>query len=272
MSTAMECQASTTLLPASIVVTRPIGQAQSLSDRIAAMGLATTVFPLLDILPAPDELEIDSAASRLHDYAMVVFVSTNAVDAFVPRVAHWPDRVACAVVGDGTRMRLAQFGLDEDRIKIVSPWPGQSQDSKSLFARLDLATLRHRRVLIVRAESGRDYLARALTKNQVWVDCIAAYRRIAPEMDATRIARLSALLEQRHCWVMTSGESVAVLLEMAKTIHGLRGARDAREQHLLVSHHRIAASARSLGFARIITCGTGDDAIVACLRSLLERK
>ena len=70
-----------------ILVTRPAAQATTLAEKIAGAGGEPVLFPLLEIAPADDLVPLDEAIAHLDDYAIVVFVSPNAVDYSLPRDA-----------------------------------------------------------------------------------------------------------------------------------------------------------------------------------------
>ena len=92
----------------SIVITRPLAQAEALAPRIAALGLRPVLFPLLEILQLADSRPLQAAFARLDDYALVMFVSPNAIDAAFRHIASWPAGVAIGIVGAGSRAALAR--------------------------------------------------------------------------------------------------------------------------------------------------------------------
>ena len=74
-----------------VVITRPAGQSSELAARLAAAGIVTLDFPLIDIAPVADEAPLRAALASLERYALVVFVSPNAIDhAFAKSGAIWP--------------------------------------------------------------------------------------------------------------------------------------------------------------------------------------
>ena len=69
------------LKAASVVITRPRAQAEGLARAVAAIGRTPVVLPLLEIAPLPDTSALRAALAALEGYALVAFVSPNAVDA-----------------------------------------------------------------------------------------------------------------------------------------------------------------------------------------------
>jgi len=250
-----------------VVVTRPRAQAEPLARRVAALGREAVVFPLLDIHPLPDPQPLREALRDLSRYALVAFVSPNAIDAAFAVLPGWPREAAIGVMGEGSRAALARHGVNDANARIFSPRDPSRTDSATLLQALDLAALRGRRALIVRGESGRELLAEALRDAGVAVEQVAAYRRIAPVLDAGARARLLALLERQADWIITSSEALRVLLQMVREVGGDAGVVKMQQQCIIVPHARIEETARQLGFINRIQTGSGDEHVLAALQS-----
>lgn len=250
-----------------VVITRPEAQSAPLAARLRALGQAAIVFPLLDIQPLPDPTALQAALSRLHTYAMVAFVSPNAIDAVFARLTHWPAGVIAAVVGEGSRQALARHGLTAANAQIVSPVDPHRTDSETLVDALELDALRGARALIIRAETGRELLADRLRDAGIEVEQVAAYRRSAPPMDAERRSLLQRLLVEDNDWIVTSSEALRILRDSVYQIAGAPGWRAMSDKQLIVPHQRIADTASSLGFCRVILTDSGDEALVAAIQS-----
>ncbi len=254
-------------MSAVVVITRPLAQAEPLAARLAAAGIPVEIFPLLDIQPLADTGPLASAMARLTDYALVAFVSPNAVDAAFCFIPQWPAGVIAAVVGEGSRQALARQGLTESNARIVYPTDPHRTDSDTLLDVLDLDTLRGRKALIVRAETGRELLAERLRDAGVAVDKIAAYRRGAPLLDTARRARLAALLASGADWVITSSEALRNLQQDVLETAGPSGWDTMRMCRLIVPHRRIAETAQELGFTHVMLTDSGDEALLAAIQS-----
>ncbi len=250
-----------------VVVTRPLVQALPLADKVSRLGRAAVVFPLLDILPLDDLAPLHERMARLEDYAMVAFVSPNAIDAALPLVQRWPSAVAIGVVGAGSRSALARHGITDANARIYSPEDPRRSDSEALVEILDRDALRGQRVLIVRGESGREFLADALRAAGVQVDPVAAYRRTAPALDAQRRAQLVRLLDDGAEWLITSSEAMRILHDFVLEVRGDAGLASLRRQRLIVPHKRIAETAQSFGCEDLIVTASGDDQLLAALQS-----
>lgn len=260
---------------ARVIITRPAAQAGPLAASIAALGLQVELLPLLEIhaLDGLEECErLAAVLARLTDYDLVAFVSPNAVDCAFAHLASWPAGVALAVVGEGSRLALAAHGVNDSNASITSPGEHARSDSEHLLLALDLPALRGKRVLIVRGDGGRDFLADGLRAAGAGVEFVTAYRRAVPRLTPTLRATLERLLAHNHDWIITSSEALRGLLSLLGQMDdGHEGAAafvvKMKQQHLIVPHARIAQSAAELGFARVTLTGSGDAGVLAALQS-----
>lgn len=255
--------------PPVVVVTRPRAQAPMLVAALERHGLRTHQFPLLDIAPTPNLSDLRAALGDPSRYALVVFVSPNAVQqafAAMPEGFRWPQEVPVAVVGPASAQALATHGVAPPAHRVIKPdthADDARQDSEALYARLDVPSLRGREVLIVRGNGGREWLADQLREAGASVRTVEAYRRSVPVPDAAAWLALRAVLSSRHAWTLTSSEAVRNLDELARanlspadldTLHGAPS---------FASHARIVEQAKSLGFRDVTLTGAGDDQLLA---------
>jgi uroporphyrinogen-III synthase len=251
-------------MPATVVITRPLAQAQPLAERIAALGRAVAVLPLLEISPLPDQGPLKAALAALDTYALAAFVSPNAVEAAFAHIASWPGGLKAAVVGEGSRAALLANGVPAG--DIFSPPDPAASDSEHLLEVLDLAALNGKRALIVRGESGRELLADRLRAAGVLVDTVAAYRRCVPALTPALAAQLSGLLDRDAEWLVTSSEALRGLVSLLNQLDGTIAVAKLQRQHIIVPHTRIAETAKQAGFQRVTLTGSGDDRLVAALQ------
>ncbi|WP_036165839.1 uroporphyrinogen-III synthase [Massilia sp. 9096] len=253
-----------------VVVTRPRRQAGPLADAIAALGRTAVVLPLLEIAPLPDTTLLQAALSDLARYALVAFVSPNAIEAAFAHVRAWPGATAIAVVGAASRAALAQYPVIDPATRIVSPLDPAFSDSEHLIealeATLGLDALRARRVLVVRGDGGRELLPDALRAAGAEVETVAAYRRAVPALSPALAASLQALLARPNDWIITSSEALRGLVELAGRLETPCTVADLQHQRLIVPHSRIAETARALGFTDLTLTGSGDERLLAALQ------
>ncbi len=246
-----------------VIVTRPAQQALPWVERLQALGVDAAALPLIGIGPVPDPAAVDEAWARLAAFALVMFVSANAVQHFVarrPAGAPWPASVLAGSTGPGTSAALRESGIGEASI-VEPPADAPSFDSEALWARLASRDWRGRRVLVVGGEDGRDWLADTLRGRGAVVEFVAAYRRLPPVLDRAAQALLLAALADpdQHRWHFSSSEAVAHLQALAPTA-------DWRRSHALASHPRIADAARRAGFGHVERVSPLPEAVAAAVQ------
>ena len=250
-----------------VVITRPLAQAGLLAQRVAAIGRDAVMFPLLEIHPLSNPAELHAALHDLTAYAMVAFVSPNAINAAFSVVPGWPRDIVFAIMGEGSRAALAHHGVTSANAHIVGPRDAPRTDSQTLLEALDLGALKGKCVLIIRGETGREFLADRLRDAGVQVTQVAAYRRVAPTMDQARRAQLRTLLDAKCDWIVTSSEALEILMRMAQQVADGGGVVKMQQQKIIVPHVRIEETARALGFIDITLTGSGDEHLLAALQS-----
>lgn len=229
-----------------VIVTRPSAQADAWVEALRQRGVHAQALPLIGIAPPLDVEPVHAAWRSLPQRALVMFVSANAVEHFFaarPAGALWPASLAAGSTGPGTSAALRAAGVS----RIEEPAADAAQfDSEALWQRLAGQAWQGRQVLIVRGEGGRDWLAGTLAGQGAQVDFVAAYRRLAPRLDAAGQALLRAALAApaEHLWVFSSSEAVGRLAPLAPQA-------DWSASQAVASHPRIAQAAREAGFGRV---------------------
>ncbi|WP_459199359.1 fused uroporphyrinogen-III synthase HemD/membrane protein HemX [Ralstonia pseudosolanacearum] len=252
-----------------VIVTRPRAQAPMLVAALERHGLRTLQFPLLDIAPTPNLDNLRAALADPSRYALVVFVSPNAVQqafAAMPEGFRWPQDVPAAVVGPASAQALAAHGVAAPTYRVIRPdshADDARQDSEALYARLDVATLSGREVLIVRGNGGREWLADRLREAGVAVRTVEAYRRSVPVPDAAAWAALREVLAGRHAWTLTSSEAARNLDSLARASLSAAEVEALHAAPCFAPHARIVEQAQSLGFRDVTLTGAGDDRLLA---------
>lgn len=230
-----------------VIVTRPPAQAAGWVDALRALGVEAEALPLIGIAPPADPGPVRAAWRALPGTTMVMFVSANAVQHFFaerPAGAPWPADTLAASTGPGTSAALRAAGVGAQLVE--PPADAPSFDSEALWARVCERDWAGRRVLVVRGEDGRDWLAATLRAHGAVVDFVAAYRRLPPRADAAGLALLQAArgAPAAHLWVFSSSEAVGHLAALAPGADW-SGAR------AVASHPRIAETVRAAGFGRV---------------------
>ncbi len=247
-----------------VLVTRPAEQAGPWVERLRERGIAAEALPLIEIAPPADAAALRSAWAEMASFRLVVFVSANAVLHFFaerPPDLAWPDGTEAGAPGSGTAEALREAGVAA--AAIVTPAADAAQfDSESLWARLQGRAWRGARVLVVRGDGGRDWLAERLVAAGAQVDTVSAYRRLAPTFAGAERDRLEAAIADADAvWLFSSSEAIANLERAA-------GAGRWRAARAVATHPRIAARARSLGFGVVVEAAPGLEAVIACIQSI----
>jgi uroporphyrinogen-III synthase len=257
----------TDVAAALVVITRPRAQAADLAAAVAALGRTPVLLPLLEISPLPNQANLQAVLAGLADYALVAFVSPNAIDAAFAHIDAWPRGVTLAVLGEGSRAALHAHGVTDANACIASPGPDAGSDSESLLRALDLAGLAGKRVLIVRGESGRELMADGFQAAGALVTTVAAYRRRVPPLTGELAAALERLLAAPNDWIVTSSEALRGLVALVEQLDSPDFVSKLQQQRWIVPHARIAETARALGLARVTLSGSGDVRLLAALQS-----
>lgn len=234
---------------ATLVLTRPRQQAGEWLQRLAALGVAAQSLPLIEIVPG-DGREAAAAWAALPEAALAMFVSPNAVEQFFahrPGAQAWPAATLAACVGPGSARALREAGVPA--ALIVQPPPdAASLDSEHLWPCLSGRAWDGRRVLLLRGEGGRDWLAERLRERGARTDYFSVYARRCPQPDAAGRALLNTILgaPAAHVWLFSSAEAIGHLRTLAPQ------SQDWSTVRCIATHERIAAAARRLGLAHVV--------------------
>jgi len=198
-----------------ILVTRPREQAAELVRRIEATGAEPIEAPMIRIAPPDDYGPLDDACARVGDFDWIVFSSANAVETFLDRLLAGPQDlralhgVKLCAVGPTTGERLAAYGLKVDLT------PSEYRAEAMLRALLEHRpggsdTVRGLRVLLPRADIGREVLADELRKHGADVTEVVAYRTIVTEPEREGEPDIYRMLLEKHIDVVTFTSASAV--------------------------------------------------------------
>lgn len=238
-----------------ILVTRPAAQAGPLVELIAAQGGEPVLFPLLEISPAHDLQPLQNTIAQLQDYAIVVFISPNAVDFSLPVILQqrsWPSGLRAAAIGQSTVAQLASFGIGG----VIAPRRRFDSEALLELPEMQAECVAGRKVLILRGNGGRELLAETLAARGAVVDCVTCYHRSAPS-DGSQVL---SLLRNKQLAALTvsSSEGLRNLLALLDT----EGYERLRLLPIFVPHRRIAEVANELGLQSIILTGPADAGII----------
>ena len=188
-----------------VLVTRPVDQADALSERVRELGATVVCQPAIEIGPPDSYEEVDAAIGFLGDFDTLIFCSRNGVRYFLDRLfdsgvdARKLSGLRIAVVGKQTAAELSQYHILADTI------PSQF-DAQSLGNEL-AGEISGKKVLIIRASRGKENLAEMLTRAGGKVTQVVAYSHRDVETPETYVTRL---FEQRKIdWVTVTSSATA---------------------------------------------------------------
>lgn len=219
------------------ILTRPQGKNEKLAAQLGLRGIGTLVLPALHIQGAacpPAALPLPC------NYDLVIFVSSTAVQLYCRQLTsvtgtwQWPAHTFAATVGQAS----AQALYDDHRIapaNILHPdADAKQQDSEALWSVLQPLLPKVRRVLIVRGQGGRDWLANQLQQAGCHVDRHAAYQRMA------------------QCWTLQQTNLLETRMAGQKAIICLvTSSQSAEAIHENIERHYLAALWKPVRFVTI---------------------
>jgi len=193
-----------------ILVTRPREQAGELVERLESMGAEAIEAPMIRIVPPDDYGPLDEVCMRAATFDWIIFSSGNAVDAFIERLLHTPHDlrhlhgVKLCVVGPATAERLARHGLKVDLT------PAEYRAEAVVRAIADRGDVRGLKILVPRADIGRELLADELRRQGADVTEVVAYRTVVAEPEREGEPDVYGMLLERRLDVVTFTSASAV--------------------------------------------------------------
>jgi uroporphyrinogen III methyltransferase / synthase len=193
-----------------VLVTRPREQAGGLVEQLEAMGAEAIEAPMIRILPPDDFGPLDEACAQAGTFDWIIFASANAVDAFFNRLLASPyDLRALAgarlcVVGASSAERLAARGLKADLV------PAEYHAEAVVRALTEHVDVRRLRILLPRADIGREVIADELKKRGAEVTEVVAYRTAVVEAEREGEPDIYRMLLDRRIDVVTFTSASAV--------------------------------------------------------------
>ena len=190
-----------------VLVTRARAQASKLVELLTDAGADVVQCPTIRCEAIADNAPLVSAARAIGSFDWVLFASANAVDALWSALADLGlDSRALAGVkvgamGPATAEALVTRGVTADLV------PSETRSEGLLDELGDVGGLR---ILLPRAEDGRDVLRRGLVEAGADVVSIAAYRTVAVEDNVDEVVALLSL-----------GHLDAITLTSASTVSNL---------------------------------------------------
>jgi uroporphyrinogen III methyltransferase/synthase len=193
-----------------VLVTRSPDQAGELVDRLEMLGAEAIEAPTIRIAMLDDYALLDEAVARVNRFDWIVFSSVNAVDALVGRLLASPldlralGGVRLCAIGPATSERLARNGLKADLM------PAEYRAETLAEALSGSASIRGMKVLLPRADIGREVIGHELRKHGASVTDVVAYRTTAVDPEREGGPDIYKMLLERRIDVVTFTSTSAV--------------------------------------------------------------
>jgi uroporphyrinogen-III synthase len=253
--------------PVVVIVTRPDDAGRRLAGNITQRGIRAVWWPAFEIAAAPDTEAARSALARLSDYDLALFVSPNAVRAAAALLGayQWPRGTMIGAVGASTRAAV-EAELRPADVAVIAPDEEGGSGSEAFWRAWQARSPGVKRVLLLRAQSGRDWLMQRFVESGAVVDVVAVYTRRRHRLSAADVAQLREWIAAgvTPAIVFSSSEAVAALDQQADA----DARRWLRSGTAIATHSRIAQQLAADGYARVIGATLDDDAIIAKLESI----
>lgn len=252
---------------APVIVTRPAGPGRRLVEELDRRGREVMWCPAFDIVAPDDEAEVHRTLARLAEYDLALFVSPNAVQATAARLAaDWPAGTVIGAVGAATLEATAALRGAAHAVKLA-PEEEDESGSEGFWRAWQASGRQARKVLLLRASAGRDWIVDRFRAAGAVVDALAVYDRRPHRLGGPERRLIQEWQRDGRApiTIVSSTESVASILEQ---VEGIEGAADWLKRGLAVATHpRIAQRLHAAGFACVETTSADDSAVIGTLES-----
>lgn len=237
-----------------VLVTRPSHQAKALSDGFKALGAQVMSLPAIEIraaqrdsAPMPAQTTQLDWLKHLSDFDFAVFISPNAVEygsALILAQGNIPDKLKLVTIGRASAEKLLQC---TGRAADILPRDKFSSEALLALKPMQSQSVSGKKLLIIRGNGGREYLAEVLKQRGATVEYAEVYQRCLPPVDGKILAEIWGD-EPPNIVTITSAEGLKNLLQLV----GVRYQELLRNTPIVVVTRSMLLLARELGFCNDI--------------------
>jgi uroporphyrinogen-III synthase len=252
-------------LRAPVIVTRPGGPGQRLNDALNRRGRDVVWCPAFDIGPPVDEELVRRTLDRLAEYDLALFVSPNAVHATAERLREpWPAGTVIGAVGAATREATAALP-GAGSASTLAPDDRDESGSEGFWRAWQMRAGNARRVLVLRALTGRDWIIDRFREAGAVVDVLPVYDRRPHVLGEQERLRLHEWMRtgRQPITIVSSTDAVTSILEQTGCVEG--APQWLKHGIALATHPRVAQRLDSAGFARVELSSADDSAVIRTL-------
>lgn len=244
-----------------LLITRPVDENRQLGQLLQQNGIDSFSLPLLEMRELEETPAQRSLMLNLDIYSSILVVSKPAARYALQRLdRYWPQpplRPQWFSVGAATGQILRDHGLN-------ACWPQHGDDSEALLslpAFLSSLEQPAARLLIMRADKGRDFLAQQVQNKGVAVDFLPLYERLLPQYPPSALAD-AINSQQLNGLVVSSGQGLEHLIQLAG-----KNWPEIALLPLFVPSPRVAQTASDAGATHVIDCqGASNQALLEALQ------
>ena len=242
----------------SVLVTRPVEQAESLAHAIENEGGTAIRAPMIIISGLDDDAEAAAVASTLGNFDIAIFVSRNAAEFGVKLLkaqGQSLSRMPVFAVGLGTAACLKALGVKG----VTAPSSEFSSEGLLRLDGLSEQKVKDKRIVIFRGVGGREYLGKTLVRRNAAVVYCECYERRKPEIV------LGDTLKRNDVKVPDIGlaTSIEALDNLVEKIED-EGIDHLFDMQMLVVGSRVGQEVESLGFTHrpLVVENPSDESII----------
>ncbi|MFZ0219440.1 MAG: uroporphyrinogen-III synthase [Candidatus Aquirickettsiella sp.] len=246
-----------------VLITRPTHQAQDLIAQTQYYRGIPFQFPTLEIIETKNIKKVLLTIKKLDEYDFVIFISPNAVFKTAEYIHRfwpsWPKDSKIVATGLGTSLALKRYNLPCDNC------PEKDFNGLGILELVALQDIKQKKILIIKGQGGRSYLAKGLKARGAQIDNLNVYKRQLPKIDKTNIPNQEAI----DIIICMSHSGLTNLVSLLYPYW-----RDILfQKQLLVISPRLADSAKKLGFVKrpLISDNANHAAILQTLFSWREQ-
>jgi len=248
-----------------VIVTRPAPAGPRLLRRLRQAGRDAVWWPAFELGAAPDRSRARATLARLAEFELAIFVSPAAVQAVADlRDAPWPRDTMIGAVGAATEAAVhRQLKLPDDA-SVIAP-ADHGSGSEAFWAEWIRQKRVANRVLILRAQHGREWLGEQFGAAGAQVEVLPVYTRAEGSLDDAGLTRLRRWLDAdaRVVTVFSSSEAVDALDRQLVVSSGAPAWL--RRGVAVATHERVAEKLLAAGYTRVELSAPNDDALMARL-------
>jgi uroporphyrinogen III methyltransferase / synthase len=207
---AYEWFATRPLFGKTVLISRPEHQAESMIERLTRLGAEIICQPAIQITPPAHWDKVDSTIEHIGSFDWIVFSSTNGVQYFIKRILQTGHdlrilgNARLAAIGPATADALSEYYLQAD----LQPEEYRAEAlAEALVADTGTTAGAMRRMLLIRASRGREYLAEKLTAAGIQVEQTVVYHSSDLAETDPEVNQLMAA--GRIDWVTATSSAIA---------------------------------------------------------------